>query len=130
MDFHRPSSIYNKEVNINDEDLVKEFYTLNDQEEFNINGNSRRHNDDDKVYAKKIQKKDGSFKHMIKTAANGKLYNPVSIYGEEKSNDFLDRICKSNQKFRTVNQKAFQLYLSFLSSQNLGYFYNAEREVD
>lgn len=130
MDFYQPHSIY-KDNNDVKEDLLKtEYYTLIGQEEATINEFPARIKDDNKVYAKKIQKKDGSYKLMVKTSSNGKLYNPVAIIGQEKENAFLDRVCKSNEKFRTVNQKVFDLYLQFLNSKNLAFFYNAEREAE
>lgn len=130
MDFYQPHSIY-KDNNDVKEDLLKtEYYTLVGQEEATINELPARINDDNQVYAKKIQKKDGSYKLMVKTSSNGKLYNPVAIVGQEKENGFLDRVCKSNEKFRTVNQKVFDLYLQFLNSKNLAFFYNAEREAE
>lgn len=130
MEFHKPHNIFNNQSDISEDNLAHEFYTLSGQEDVTIDNKPRRLNDDEIVYAKKIQKKDGSYKNMIKLANNGKLYNPVSVYGQEKTNDFLDRVCKSNNKFRTVNAKAFEWYVQFLSSKNLAFFYNAEREVD
>lgn len=130
MEFHQPYNIFNNQSDINEDGLAHEFYTLSGQEDVTIDDRPRRLNDDEIVYAKKIQKKDGSYKNMIKLANNGKLYNPISVYGQEKTNDFLDRVCKSNNKFRTVNAKAFEWYVQFLASKNLAFFYNAEREVD
>lgn len=130
MDFHRPSNIYNTEVAVDENNLSKVYYTLIGQEEFLENEEPRRHNDDDLVFAKKLQKQDGSYKTMIKIANNGKLYNPITIYGQEKTNVFLDRVCRSNDKFRTVNMKAFEWYVKFLSTKNMAWFHNAEREVD
>ena len=130
MEFHQPQNIFNNKSDISEDKLSHEFYTLIGQEELTVDHRPRRLNDDDVVYAKKIQKKDGSYKNMIKLSNNGKLYNPVSVYGQEKTNDFLDRVCKSNNKFKTVNAKAFEWYVQFLASKNLAFFYNAEREVD
>ena len=43
----------------------------------------------------------------------------------------IDRVSTiSDEKFRTVNPKTFGLYLQFLSSKNLAYLYNAEREAE
>jgi hypothetical protein len=130
MDFHQPTNIYNNDLNIEEDSLNKEYYTLLGEEDFISNECPRRHKDDEKVLAKKIQKKDGSYKTLIKTANNGKLYNPVAIYGQEKTHTFLDRVCRSNEKFRPVNNKAFDWYVKFLSTKNIAWFYNAEREVD
>lgn len=106
------------------------FYTLAGQEDFYQDNLPCRNIEDQHVYAKKIKKIDGKYKYSIKLTNNGKLYNPISIYGEEKINTFLDRICKSSNKFKTVNEKAFNFYLQFLTSKNIAYYYNAEREVD
>lgn len=131
MEFYQQTNnIFKQQNDIEEQDLTEEFYTLTGQEELVIDNKPRRLKDDQYVYAKRIQKKDGSYKTMIKTSSNGKLFNPVSILGAEKTNTFLDRVCKSNDKFRTVNHKAFEWYIQFLSSKNLGWFYNAEREVD
>jgi len=80
------------------------------------------------IFAKKIFRKNGSNKFLIKTSSNGKLYNPITIYGQEKENTFLDKICRSNTKFAEVNLKTFNLYLRFLESKNTAWLNNAERE--
>jgi hypothetical protein len=59
-----------------------------------------------------------------------KLFNPVSIYGVEKDKNFLDRICRSNSKFKEVNHKVFDLYVKFLQSKNISWLNNAEREAE
>ena len=83
-----------------------------------------------KVYAKKIQRKDGSYKLSIRTGTDGKLYNPMSIYGKEKASTLLDNVCKSNDKFKTVNEKTFTWYTQFLKTKNMAHLYNAEREAE
>lgn len=85
--------------------------------------------DSENVFAKKIFRSDGSVKFYIRTGNNGNIYNPVSIYGEEKVNTFLDRVCKDGLKFREVNEKVFTFYLRFLSTQNIAWLHNAEREI-
>lgn len=132
MDFyHQPNSIY---TNDNTKEKVDsfgtDFYTLIGEEEFLADDYPRRYNPDLKVYAKKSQKRDGSFKFMIRTNNNGKLFDPTSVYGKEKYSTFLDRVCKSNDKFRTVNEKAFNWYIKFLRTKNTAWLYNAEREID
>lgn len=128
--FQQQDNIYKREMNINDEDLISVFYTLSGQEDEIIDDRPIKSTESEEVYAKVLQKKDGTYKHMIRTSADGKLYNPMSIYGQEKTNDFLDRICKSNDKFKTVNEKAFNWYVQFLSTKNLSWFHNAEREIE
>lgn len=130
MALYKPNNIYKTEDNLNEDLLQQEFFTLSGDEEFVLQETPRRHKADDQVYAKRIQRKDGTFKLSIRTSTDGKLYNPMSIYGEEKKSTLLDNVCKSNEKFRTVNPKTFDLYLQFLTSKNLAYLYNAEREAE
>ena len=87
-------------------------------------------NDSENVFAKKILRKNGTAKFMIRLSSNGKLFNPVSIYGQEKDKTFLDRICRSNSKFKEVNHKVFDLYVKFLQSKNISWLNNAEREAE
>jgi hypothetical protein len=130
MAFYKPDSIYKSQGDVKEDLLQQEFFTLSGDEEFILQDTPRRHKEDDQVYAKRVQRKDGTYKLTIRAATDGKLYNPISIYGEEKKSTLLDNICKSNEKFRTVNPKTFDLYLQFLSSKNLAYLYNAEREAE
>ena len=85
--------------------------------------------DSENVFAKKIFRSGSSVKFYIRTGNNGNIYNPVSIYGEEKVNTFLDRVCKDGLKFREVNEKVFTFYLKFLNTQNIAWLHNAEREI-
>ena len=126
----------------NIENKVSELYTIKEEEEeeeeniiYDIipdyfDGKKINKKLDDKVYAKKIQRKDGSYKLSIRTGADGKLYNPMSIYGKEKSSTLLDNVCKSNDKFKTVNEKTFTWYTQFLKTKNMAHLYNAEREAE
>jgi hypothetical protein len=109
-----------------------EFYSIVGSEEFlDSNSNPRVSNENDtRVLAKKIIRDDGSVKFTIRTNATGKLQNPVSIYGSEKTNNFLDRVCRSSDKFKEVNMKTFDLYINFLKTKNIAWLNNAEREAE
>ena len=130
MALYKPDNLYKSQSDVKEDLLQQEFFTLSGNEEFILQDTPRRHKIDDGVYAKRIQKKDGTFKLSIRTSTDGKLYNPMSIYGEEKKSTLLDNVCKSNEKFRTVSPKTFDLYIQFLTSKNLAYLYNAEREAE
>ena len=130
MALYKPNNIFKSSGDVKEDLLQQEFFTLSGNEEFTLQDTPRRHKADDGVYAKRIQKKDGTFKLSIRTSTDGKLYNPMSIYGEEKKSTLLDNVCKSNEKFRTVSPKTFDLYIQFLTSKNLAYLYNAEREAE
>lgn len=130
MEFHQPNNIYDEQKTIDNDKLKSEFFTVIGEEQITVDGKPCRTQEDDMVYAKRLQKKDGSYRNFIKVSSNGKLYNPISVYGSEKTNTFLDSVCRSKDKFKSVNDKAFNWYVQFLSSKNLGWLYNAEREVD
>lgn len=85
---------------------------------------------DEHVCAKIVHRIDATKKYMIRLDSNNKFYNPVSIYGTEKNKTFLDRICRSNQKFSEVSEKVFNLYTKFLSTKNILWLNNAEREAE
>jgi hypothetical protein len=130
-----------KITEINEDDFImnprprdseeNEYYSLVDTGDFiDTNKNSRLlEKNINKALAKKIVREDGSVRYLVKINNTGKLYNPVSIYGQEKPNTFLDKVCKTDSKFKDVNAKAFHLYLSFLTTKNLSYLHNAEREL-
>lgn len=106
------------------------YFTTIDHADFtDTDGNNRATNDNENVYAKKIIREDNSIKYSVKTDTKGKLFNPMSIYGQEQSNNFLDKTCKDS-KFRTVNFKTFEMYIKFLNTKNLSWLYNAEREAE
>lgn len=111
---------------------TNEFYTLIGLEDYKDEQNNPRitYENSEKILAKKIVREDLSVRFSVKLGANGKMYNPVSIYGEEKTNNFLDRICRNNNKFRDVNAKAFDLYVKFLKTKNVAWLNNAEREME
>ncbi len=125
--FHRAKKEASEQISSN-----TELYTLIDHQDFiDSDNNPRAKNDNDQVLAKKIIRDDGSIKYMVKRDGSGKLYNPISIYGQNvsRSTTFLDKTCK-DFKFRTVNMKIFEYYISFLKTKNLSWLYNAEREAE
>jgi hypothetical protein len=108
---------------------TEEFYTIiNNHDYIDDQDNPRTKTLNTKTLAKKITRDDGTIRYTIKLSNNNKLYNPISIYGQEKQQNFLDKICRSSDRFKEVNLKTFDLYLSFLKSRNISYLNNAERE--
>jgi hypothetical protein len=107
-----------------------EFYTiLGLEENLDKDGNPRLSTENKSVCAKKLYRADGSYRFYIRLANNGSVYNPVSVYGEEKYNAFLDRVVRSGFKFKEVNHKVFGMYLNFLKTKNIAWLHNAEREM-
>lgn len=107
------------------------YYTIVGQEDFVDNESNPRINAEssDKVLAKKMARSDGTYRYMLKLDRGGKVYNPLSIYGENQATSFLDRVCRSQNKFKDVNPKAFSMYINFLRTKNIAWLHNTEREV-
>lgn len=108
-----------------------EFYTLKGLEDFVDNSYNHRifAETSKNIFAKKIYKAVNTPKLYIRINNNGGMYNPLSVYGEEKTSSFLDRVCKSGSKFKEVNSKVFNLYIHFLNTKNIAWLHNAEREA-
>jgi hypothetical protein len=124
-----PESKYSSE-NI-DEEIVSEFFTLSGMEDFlDIDDLPQAKAESDSVFAKRTKRKNGTIKYTIRLSNTGKLYNPVSILGQEINNSFLNRVCRSNNKFAEVNQKVFSWYVKFLKTKNVAWLHNAEREKE
>lgn len=66
--------------------------------------------------------------YFLKVGLYGKIYNPMGLYSEGKSNKFMAKIGKNAYNFTRVNQKVFNMYLNFLKSKNIAWLNNAERE--
>jgi hypothetical protein len=118
--------------NIQNKIEENEYYTLAGLEDFLDSDHNPRISDmsNNKIMAKKIVRDDNSVRFSIKINNNGKAYNPISLYGAEKSNGFLERVCKNNDKFRDISAKAFSLYIKFLKTKNVAWLHNAEREME
>lgn len=124
------SYIYSPGVDKNK--VTNEFYTLSGMEDFIDNNNNPRlsKSDDDNIFAKKVVRSDSSIRYSIRLSNDGKIYNPVSIYGKEDNSTFLDRICRASGKFKDVNYKTFDMYINFLKTKNVAWLHNAEREAE
>jgi hypothetical protein len=51
------------------------------------------------------------------------------MYSEGQNNKFLSKIGREEWQFKEVNEKIFDLYLNFLSTKNIAWLNNAEREL-
>lgn len=67
--------------------------------------------------------------YFLKVGLYGKVYNPMGLYSEGKSNKFMAKIGKNEYNFTRVNRKVFDMYLNFLKSKNIAWLNNAEREL-
>jgi hypothetical protein len=128
---YKPNSVFDGEIDPHSSN-VEEYFTLIGSEDFIDNNSLARLKIDSEehTFAKKVVRKNGTTKYMVKLSNSGKLHNPVSIYGVDTDRSFLNRVCRSNNKFKEVNQRAFEWYLKFLNSKNLAWLNNAEREME
>lgn len=106
------------------------YYTiLGDHEELDNDNNPIVSDDNDKALAKKITI-NGKNKFYIKIGAYGRIYNPIGMFSEGKSNKFLTQSGKKAWDYREVNGKVFDMYLSFLKTKNIAWLNNAQREIN
>jgi hypothetical protein len=82
-----------------------------------------------KIFAKKTTRNDGTVKYSIRFDKYGKMFNPISIYGNKDLN-LLDNISRHNKHFREVGAKVFHMYMNFLQTKNVAWLHNAEREFE
>lgn len=116
----------NKQITQEDEYYCA-FY---DSEYADSHGFARRKTDDDKVLAKKIFRKDGTIKHMIRVDINKKLYNPIDQIKQRESRKPSSYKDTSKLKYISVGYKAFYLYTKYLIDFNPSWYNLAKREID
>lgn len=106
-----------------------EYYCMIGLEDFlDSNNNPRVEKTSSNTLAKKTIRDDSSVRYNIRVSKDGKLYNPLSVYGEEKKYTLYDNNPNAT-KFKDVNFRCFEHYLNFLKTKNVAYFNNAEREA-
>jgi hypothetical protein len=109
---------------------ITEYYCMTGSEDFIDNDNNPRKKIDSKdVVAKRIQKTDNPTQYFIKISNANKLFNPLKSGLDDRSYSIVDNVCRPSDKFKTVNEKVFNMYLQFLSSKNISWLNQAERET-
>lgn len=126
MSIFNPNNIFTKSVSSPEK---YDYFVPVGSEEYTEDSLTKTHADNSSVCAKKITRSDGSVKFLVKIDRSSKFYNPFSIYDTDSTgNSFLASVCRSDKKFKEVNEKAFILYTKFLSTKNMALFNNSERE--
>ena len=85
--------------------------------------------DDEKKCLAYIKNLNGDKQYYLKIGPHGKIYNPIGLYSEGKSNKFLSKVGKQEYNFTKINSRVFNMYLNFLRTKNLAWLNNAEREL-
>lgn len=107
------------------------YYTvIGDHEFLDEDNRPRAKEENGSVVAKSVQTDNKPFRYYIKVGTYGKIYNPIGLYSEGKNSKFLSKIGRKQFEFKEVNQKIFDLYLNFLTTKNLAWLNNAERELN
>lgn len=101
------------------------YYAVLGDHDFIDNENKpRTQNESKHTLAKRINNK-----FYIRVGTYGRIYNPIGMFSEGKSDKFVAKVGKKEFDFKEVNQKIFDLYLNFLSTKNIAWLNNAEREM-
>ena len=120
--------IYNPKPEEDQSRTVYTYTILGKQQSFDNDNNPLVSEDSKDVLAKKIEYSDRT-RYFIKVGAHGKIYNPIGIFSEGRGNNFSKRTGKPEWDFTEVNQKIFDMYLSFLRTKNVAHLNIAEREL-
>lgn len=104
-------------------------YTILGSQEFFDDNNKPRTNDENKALAKCVHVGNHPPRFYIKVGTYGKIYNPIGLYSEGHSEKFLAKIGRKQFEYKEVNQKVFDMYITFLTTKNLAWLNNAEREL-
>ncbi len=105
------------------------YYTIvGKQTSFDTDENPVLDSDGPNVLAKKITT-DNRSRFYIKVGPFGKIYNPIGIFSEGRGNKYLKQAGKEEWPFEEVNNRVFNLYLSFLRTKNQAHLNMAEREL-
>jgi hypothetical protein len=108
---------------------IVNYYTILGDHDFIDQDNRPRANDENNVVVAKSIETSSNKKFFIKIGTYGKVFNPIGMFSEGKNNKFLAKIGRKEWEFKEVNQKIFDLYLNFLTTKNIAWLNNAEREL-
>ncbi len=81
----------------------------------------------EQAYAKSI-KRGRSIFYFVKRGADGKLYNPMGLYTENKHSK-ITRAGREMWTFSPVDKNTFIHYIKFLSTKNAAWLLTAQREL-
>lgn len=124
------SFIYQPTKDVSSSSRTVYYYTILGDHDFIDEFNRPRTNvETPSVVAKTIQNDINPIRYYVKIGPYGRLFNPIGMYSEGKSNKFLAKIGRNEYEFTEVNQQVFDLYINFLTTKNIAWLNNAEREM-
>lgn len=123
------NSFFIKQNTENSNKSIELFTIIGKHQFLDENKNPRVNTENNDTCAKKVTT-DSSVKFFIKTGIYGKIYDPIGLYSEGTSAKFLAKAGKKAWEYKQVNNKVFDMYLSFLRTKNKAWLTNAERELN
>lgn len=112
-----------------DEKIVTCYTIFGKHDELDNDRNPIINQENDNAFAKKTVTPNKT-RYFVKTGAYGKIYNPIGLYSEGTSAKFMAKTGKPAWQFKEVNNKIFDMYVSFLRTKNIAWLNNAEREMN
>lgn len=82
-------------------------------------------------YSKHLNNKGPSFyKFYVRISSDKKLYDPFPKYSvSDNRASFVDKVCKDNNSYKEVTENIFNMYLSYLRTENTQWYNKAQREL-
>lgn len=107
-----------------------QYYSMIGDHDFLDDDNRPRSNEENsKVVAKSIKVEDRPKRFYLKVGNHGRIFNPIGLFSEGTNTKFLSKIGRKEWEFKEVNQKVFDMYINFLTTKNIAWLTNAEREM-
>ena len=117
--------------NINPSTKTYEYFTiLGDHDYIDEYKRPRAEEENNKVVAKTSTTDNNPSRYYIKVGTYGKIFNPIGLFSEGQNTKFLSKIGRKEFEFKEVNQRVFEFYTNFLSTKNIAWLNNAERELN
>jgi hypothetical protein len=69
-------------------------------------------------------------RYFVKTNSNGKFFNPMGLFTENRHNKNLKHAGKAEWEYKEVSHTVFMFYVSFLKTRNKARLLVAQREND
>lgn len=107
------------------------YYGWQDNYDFIDDTDRPRINDPDStsILAKQIYQNNNHCTFLIRMTHDNKPYNPMNTSNlDNKKHNFNVNI-RNNILYKKVSARAFDYYLKFLSSKNISWLHNTEREI-
>lgn len=105
--------------------MTEEFFTLFGKHDF-MSDDLPRASDKKKALAYRVPNLNNKYSYYVKVNNENNLFNPFGTFEQFKNQTAFDR---NKKQFKEVNQKAFELYLSFLKTRNNVFLLQARREA-